>query len=297
MTKKKSGKGCLIVIGIFFMIGFIGSLLPKAEGDIYAEAKSKYTYSEYTEALTLINEAIIRDSTNSEYYELRGKILYKLQDTIHSKEDFKKTLFFATTDSIKDSRIKELIAWDIQHGKEEEAKELLQKEIQLYKTDSLQHIEVVEYAARKYLEIGDTLETINLYKQLNEEYKHSGKFSNKLGILYSQMQKNKNALAEFKKAVEIEPNNDQFLYNLGISYLNIGSKRRAKPYLKKAAELGNSDACREYRELSAKTHYYQRTKCCDGTTSSASGRGACSHHRGVCGIVNIPYKVYTIECH
>ncbi|WP_420571941.1 tetratricopeptide repeat protein [Kordia sp.] len=296
MTKKKNGKGCLIVIGLIFILSIIGNLISKPQNEIYADASLKYRLSEYKEALELINEIIERDSTNTEYYELRGKILYELQDTLHSEEDFKRTLTFAKTDSVKNIRIKELINWDIQHDQKEKAKELLKEEVKLYKNDSIKHIEIMEYAAEKYLVIGDTLETIHLYRQLSNEYKKIGRFNNRIGILYSIMHKNKNALAEFKKAVKAEPNNDLFLYNLGISYLNLLNKRKAKLYFKKSMELGNEEACREYRELTAKTRYYQRTKCCDGTTSSASGRGACSHHSGVCGIVNIPYKVYTIEC-
>lgn len=62
-------------------------------------------------------------------------------------------------------------------------------------------------------------------------------------------------------------------------------------------ELGNKNACKEYRELTARTRYYKRSRCCDGTTSSATGRGACSHHGGVCRIENVPYKEYTINCY
>lgn len=32
-----------------------------------------------------------------------------------------------------------------------------------------------------------------------------------------------------------------------------------------------------------KTYIGRRSRCCDGTSSSATGRGACSHHGGVCG--------------
>ena len=296
MKKRNKGKGCIIFIGIFFILGIIGSLLPKSENDIYEESKSKYQLSEYSEALKLINEAINIDSTSTEFYELRGKILYQLQDTLHSKEDFKRVLLFAKTDSIKDIRIKELINWDLQNGDKEKIKKLLKKEIQLYKNDSLKHIEIMEYAADKYLTISDTLEAINIYHQLSTEYQQNGKYSNKIGILYSHGHKERDALKEFKKAVKAEPNNDVFLYNLGITYLNLKNRHQAKLHLKKSTELGNKDACKQYRELIAKTRYYQQTQCCDGTTSSATGRGACSHHGGVCGIVNIPYKEYTIEC-
>ncbi|MEM6718364.1 MAG: hypothetical protein AAF611_03515 [Bacteroidota bacterium] len=297
MKKKNKGKGCVVFIAVFFILAIIGSLLPESENDIYEEAVSKYNFSEYREALQLINKAINTDSANTEFYELRGKILYELQDTLHSEEDFKRTVLLAKTDSIKDIRIKELINWDLQHGDKEKIKELLKEELQLYKNDSTKHVAIMEYAADTYLAINDTLETIHIYTKLSNEYSQTGRFNNKIGVLYSQMHKDKAALKAFGKAVKAAPDNDIFLYNLGITYLHLKNKRKAKLYLKKATDLGNKDACNQYRELTARTRYYQLTQCCDGTTSSSTGRGTCSHHGGVCGVVNIPYKEYTFDCY
>lgn len=297
MKKNNKKKGCIIFIAVFFILAIIGSLLPESENDIYEEAVSKYNFSEYKEALQLINKAINIDSTNTEFYELRGKILYQLQDTLHSNEDFKRTVLLAKTDSIKDIRIKELINWDLKHGDKEKIEELLKEGIQLYENDSTKHVEIMEYAAEKYLAINDTLAAIHIYTQLSNEYTHAGRFNNKIGVFYSQIHKDKNALKAFKKAVDATPNNDIFLYNLGITYLHLKNKRKAKLYLKKATDLGNKDACKQYRELKARTRYYQLTQCCDGTTSSSTGRGTCSHHGGICGVVNIPYKEYTFDCY
>ena len=262
----------------------------------YNKALSKYENHEYDNSLDIINGLILEDSTNTDYYNLRGKILYELQDTIKSEEDFNKMLVYSTTDSAKEKNIKALIEWDLAHGQEEKAKKLLEEEVELFKSDSLKHIEAVEYAVNSYLALGDTLEAISLYQKLGEENPTTGKFNNYVGVLYNFMGNNKSAIKDFSKAIEAEPDNDQFLYNLGVSYLNIKNKSKAKRYFKKAMELGNKDACKKYRELTAKTKYYKRSRCCDGTTSSALGRGACSHHKGVCRIENVPYKHYTISC-
>lgn len=291
------GKGCLIGIGIIILLSIIGNLLPKSEQEIYKEAESKFYTNDFELALIKINEVINLDSTNSKYYELRGKILHELQDTIHSEEDFEKTLLFAATDLEKDVRIKDMIEWDLKHGEEEKAKELLKLEIELYKDDSLKHIDVVEYAARKYLSIGDTSEAINLYSMLSTEYPNTGKFNNQSGILYLIKKNNKKAIGEFKKAIKVEPKNDVYLYNLGVSYLNVKNKSKAKSYFKQSMELGNKNSCKEYREITARVKYFKRSRCCDGTTSSALGRGACSHHGGVCKLENVPYKEYTVNCY
>jgi len=300
--KKGKGclKGCLITIGVFIVIiivvSIIGVFIPESEDDFFRSAESNYNLNNYELALTKLNEAIKIDSTKSKYYELRGKILHELQDTIHSNEDFNKTLELSKSDTEKDLRIREMVEWDLNHGEEGKAKELLLKEIELYKEDSLKHIDVVSYAARKYLTIGDTIEAIKLYDVLSKNYVKTGEFNNKSGILYSNIKKNNNAISEFKKAVDAEPENNTYLYNLGIAYLNGKNKHRAKTYFKKSMDLGNREACSEYRELTARTRYYKRSRCCDGSTSSALGRGACSHHGGVCGIENIPYKDYIINC-
>ena len=79
--------------------------------------------------------------------------------------------------------------------------------------------------------------------------------------------------------------------------MNLNNKKKAKYYFKQSLELGNKNACKEYRELTARIRYRKKSRCCDGTTSSALGQGACSHHGGVCRIVNIPYKEYTFRCY
>ncbi|WP_075342282.1 hypothetical protein [Tenacibaculum agarivorans] len=294
---KGSLKGCSTLIAIFFGISLISNLIPETKDDFFRDAELNYDTNNYELALTKVNEAIQLDSTNSDYYELRGKILHELQDTIQSNQDFNKTLALAKSDTEKDARIRKMIEWDLNHGEEEKARQLLSKEIQLYKEGSLKHIEVIDYAARKYLTIGDTIEAIRLYDLLSNEYVTTGKYSNKAGILYTNIKKKNKAISEFKKAVDAAPENDIFLYNLGIAYLNSKNKRQAKMYFKKSMDFGNTNACHEYRELTARIRYYKRSRCCDGTTSSSTGRGSCSHHGGVCGIENVPYKEYTISCY
>ncbi len=289
--------GCLPIIGLFTLIIFIGVFESSKTGaGDYSNALSEYNSLKYEKALDYINKAILKDSIKSDYYELRGKILHELQDTIHSNEDLNKTILLSHTLSEKRDKLQQIIDWDIGHGKISEAKILLKQEIELYKNDTINHTLIIEDAVNKYLKIGDTIEAINLYNNIDKYYPESGKYNNLIGVLYSRTKKNNKAISEFKKAIKKEPKNDIFLYHLGVSYLNIKSKRNAKKYFKSSMELGNKSACKEYRELSARTRYYKRSRCCDGSTSSSLGRGTCSHHGGVCRIENVPYKEYTINC-
>ncbi len=289
--------GCLPIFcffGLILLANYCSGITP-GEKD-YERAISKFDNKDFQDALININEAILRDSTNSDFYKLRGMILHELQDTLQSKEDFDKTLKLAFSDDAKDQKIKEMIEWDINHNNYDHAKELLKREVMLYSNDPKKHIGVIEYAANQYFHLKDTLETLKLYEQLILEYPDTTRFKNQTGILYISLGKNKKAIKEFSSIVTLEPSNNIYLYNLGISYLRVKNKRKAKEVLKRSMELGNKDACQEYRELTAKIRYTKKSKCCDGSLSNSIGRGACSHHRGVCGIVNIPYKEYTIYC-
>jgi len=74
-------------------------------------------------------------------------------------------------------------------------------------------------------------------------------------------------------------------------------------YLRKAYNLEGKggNACQLLREETRQrvvTGYYTYSVCCDGTTSSSTGRGTCSHHGGVCSTKSEPiYNIrYTMEC-
>ncbi|MCO5249681.1 MAG: hypothetical protein M9887_12120 [Chitinophagales bacterium] len=87
-------------------------------------------------------------------------------------------------------------------------------------------------------------------------------------------------------------------YNLGDSYLKraecyikIDSIQLAVNDLKQAIKLGNNEAEPLYEKINPvkKEFIGYSTLCCDGTTTSNRGRGACSGHKGVC---NWNHKIY-----
>ncbi|PLK46179.1 hypothetical protein [Emticicia sp. TH156] len=94
----------------------------------------------------------------------------------------------------------------------------------------------------------------------------------------------------FKKANEnydkLSNTNSEIYYKKGICNNKIGNIRIALANFKRASELGSENADKEYNKLNPMIKYVvdYRTLCCDGTfsPSNAKGRGACSHHGGVC---------------
>ena len=91
--------------------------------------------------------------------------------------------------------------------------------------------------------------------------------------------------------------------DLGKFYKKQRNTIQAIHYLRKAYNLEGKggNACQLLREETRQrvvTGYYTYSVCCDGTTSSSTGRGTCSHHGGVCSTKSEPiYNIrYTMEC-
>jgi len=289
-------KGCLYLIAGILILSIIVSLLPKSSNLLYNEADSSFKTGNYQEAIKRINEAITLDSLDSKLYEHRAEILHELHDTLHSELDFEKSLQISSSDSIKDERLKEIFEWNVDHGNTKKAKSTLKKELELYKDDKSEHLEAQKFVANQFLILKDTIESLKIYEAIAQEH-NLPEYHNRSGIININRKKYNQSITNFKKAIKLSPENETYIYNLGIAYLNKDSKSNAKTQFKKAMDLGSKDACRKYRELTAITKYNKKSRCCDGSTSSAMGRGACSHHGGVCGYVNIPYKKYTINCY
>jgi hypothetical protein len=81
-----------------------------------------------------------------------------------------------------------------------------------------------------------------------------------------------------------EPGSPSLLYNRALCYYRSGNIRLAVNDLDSARSSGFKEANRLYNKLNPlKKHVaYYCTLCCDGSTSDATGRGACSWHGGVC---------------
>jgi tetratricopeptide (TPR) repeat protein len=90
---------------------------------------------------------------------------------------------------------------------------------------------------------------------------------------------------------------------MGEVYKRQKNKFQMMNYLRKAYNIEGKGgkACELLREETAQkiiTGSYTYSECCDGTTSEATGRGACSHHKGVCNTVTKhSYGLrYTMSC-
>ncbi|MFY0255346.1 tetratricopeptide repeat protein [Chitinophaga sp. 30R24] len=90
------------------------------------------------------------------------------------------------------------------------------------------------------------------------------------------------------------PEDAILLYNRALCYDRLGEPEGAVRDLQLAMKAGSKEAEKYHDKINPvrKKVIGYVTRCCDGTTSSASGRGACSWHGGVCNWNDPIYETY-----
>jgi tetratricopeptide (TPR) repeat protein len=106
--------------------------------------------------------------------------------------------------------------------------------------------------------------------------------------------KYKAALPEISALLDADPSNTELQYSRALCYSKTGKIQEAVNDLKPLIQAGNADAEKLHDKINPirKKIVGTETLCCDGTTSNATGRGACSHHGGVCDWNHPIYEEY-----
>jgi tetratricopeptide (TPR) repeat protein len=102
------------------------------------------------------------------------------------------------------------------------------------------------------------------------------------------------AISDYSSLINSSHNTGDNYFNRAQCYVKNGQIRGAVSDLKEAMQLGDSRAetlHEQINPLKRRVAYYV-TRCCDGSTSNAKGRGACSHHHGVCNWNDPVYEEY-----
>ncbi|WP_176464456.1 tetratricopeptide repeat protein [Flectobacillus sp. BAB-3569] len=91
------------------------------------------------------------------------------------------------------------------------------------------------------------------------------------------------AILNLNSLLDSDPENPKLIYNLAICYVKTGRIQEAVEDLAPLVKSGDSKANKLYNKINPpkKRVSYYITRCWDGTSSNATGRGACSHHGGV----------------
>jgi tetratricopeptide (TPR) repeat protein len=96
--------------------------------------------------------------------------------------------------------------------------------------------------------------------------------------------KYKSAIPQLTELILRNSTNADLLYTRALCYSHTGKISEAVQDCKAAAQLGDSKAAQLNDKINPVVKHVvgHCTRCCDGSTSAARGRGACSHHGGVC---------------
>lgn len=286
---------------IILMITISGCTLETKESrekqkTILEQAESFYKEKKYDEALGLVNEALIQDSNLVNAHELRGKLLYHFTDTVEAESEFEYAIDISTEDTEKEKIMDDIISWEIDHGNKEKARRNLRNELNLYENDSVKKSHVIIHVANKFLKMKDTTEAISVYEEALRSHPKWIVLHKRLGNIYANSKNYRKAVKHYETCSKAGKSSAELELNLANSYMKLKKRKAALPHFQLAAEKGSRTACETYREMTATTRYTTSSACCDGTSSSSTGRGTCSHHGGVCGIRRTPHKVYNYSC-
>lgn len=109
-----------------------------------------------------------------------------------------------------------------------------------------------------------------------------------------QVKKYNEAINDYSTLIKQKINRKVNYYERALCYEKLKKRQEAVNDLKEAIVLNNKDAEKLHDKINPikkKVSYYV-TRCCDGTTSNAKGKGACSHHGGVCNWNDPIYEEY-----
>jgi|GEM_PF-503924 len=101
------------------------------------------------------------------------------------------------------------------------------------------------------------------------------------------------AMKDYTSLLDSTNRNDIY-YQRARCYVKLKQIKSAVADLQSAMDKGNTEASVLYEKINPlkRRVLYYVTRCCDGSTSNAKGRGACSHHDGVCDWNDPVYETY-----
>lgn len=177
-------------------------------------------------------------------------------------------------------------------------KEVTTNNLVVRDTTRIETVKPNVYIANPYLQS----DSICSLAKFNLEKKNFKKAINQIDVALKLSPENSDAkyrkalayqgLGQYRKSIDILENigsfsgipNDEILLNKGTCLLKLGKTVDALYTLKEASRFGSAEADYLLNKVNPtiKVIIGYTTRCCDGWASSAKGRGACSHHGGVC---------------
>lgn len=182
-----------------------------------------------------------------------------------------------------------------QHQIVEQKELVVQKQNQQLERNRKDSLEFYITQAEKYQKTKDFKKAIKSF-EASQKFAHYGEDERiKLGLAntYFAAQDYSKATAQYNAITSTDAD---IYFKKGICAKKLGDTKNAIINFKSASDLGNEKAAKEYDKVNPlmRRVVEYRTLCCDGTysPSNAKGRGACSHHGGVCNWNDPLYEEY-----
>ncbi len=188
--------------------------------------------------------------------------------------------WIATNESLEQKKEKEIA----QQKRLDSLHYYLGESKKLYEVDSIQAALAMLQKAQGFAETQD-ISKINA---------HANTIDSSVAKRFLSKKNYEQALNFYNKLIQREANQAIYLYDRALCYIKTGDRKAAVADLKIAITQGNKVAEKLYNKINPekKRLIGYITRCCDGTESSAKGRGACSHHGGVCDWNEPVYETY-----
>jgi tetratricopeptide (TPR) repeat protein len=103
-------------------------------------------------------------------------------------------------------------------------------------------------------------------------------------IVYYNSRNYEKAIEDYNFLLNQKFNSSKNYYERALCFIRLNKTREAIEDIKQAIQLGNKDAEKIYETVNPLRRRIVSyvTRCCNGSTSGAKGRGACSRNGGVC---------------
>lgn len=253
MSKKGCLKGCLITLAlitsVFLLLVIVAILVPESKEKLYEKAEDLYQKEDFFNSISTINKAIEKDSLNSEYYFLKAKIFYELNDSIGYQQSLLKSQSVLKKDSLKYELSKKLVDWRLEKRDTSEATKTLIRTLNLFKkTDFQNYTSSYFYLADKMSQIGEKekgLKHLELFLDSIQEFKSDTLIYQKVYFNVSDKflkLKDTNRSVKTLKRLSKEITSSSKAYKqLGYHYFNKSLNRQALNFFKQCMKYDTLD--------------------------------------------------------
>ena len=198
-----------------------------ASAPLYELAKYKLTQNQVHGALLHLEHALIRDSLNTEYLELKANIHHQLNDLPKAQEAFEKLIKLKERDPELHYILADIY---VKRGEIERAIEAYDK-VEA-ETGIIEEISI--YKARLYIELKENERAYDEIRRLMVDNPSKEDYEVLLGNVYLETEMPDSALAHYRKVLERNPKNAQAITSMINYYEKIGNSLVGAAYLRDA---------------------------------------------------------------